>query len=166
MRRLWMGVSALGILVVFFLFYPLYPVLKITTAKMGKVLVCAKMDEGEEFILSFIHSVNKRPVYDTIRVEGDHLLIVKSRFDSLGAGMPEASTDTAKLQFGKDGWLEWVVNRPVPEVSFFVGWVANHSLRIKGRDIALTDLVEPGTLVSLRIQKTSRYELGKGRCVQ
>lgn len=60
-----MGVCALGILVVFFLFYPLYPVLRITTVKMGKVLVCAKMDEGEEFILSFIHSVNKRPVYDT-----------------------------------------------------------------------------------------------------
>ncbi len=91
---------------------------------------------------------------------------MKSRSDSLGAGMPEASTDTTKLQFGKDGWLEWVVNRPVPEVSFFVGWVANHSLRIKGRDIALADLVEPGTLVSLRIQKASRYELWKGRCVQ
>ncbi len=45
MRRLWMGVCALGILVVFFLFYPLYPVLRITTVKMGKVLVCAKMDK-------------------------------------------------------------------------------------------------------------------------
>jgi hypothetical protein len=161
-----MGVCALGILVVFFLFYPLYPALKITTVKTGKVLVCTKMDEGEEFILSFIHSVNKRPVYDTIRVERDHLLIVKSRFDSLGAGMPETSTDTTKLQFGKDGWLEWVVNCPVPKVSFFVGWVANHSLRIKGRDIALADLVEPGTLISLRIQKASRYGLWKGRCVQ
>lgn len=161
-----MGVSALGILVVFFLFYPFYPVLRVTTVKMGTVLICARVDEGEEFILSFIHSINRRPVYDTIRVEGNRLLIVKSRFDSLGAGMPEVSTDTMKLQWGKDGWLEWVVNRSVLEVTFFVGWVANHSLRLKGRDIALVDLVEPGTLLSLRIQKASRYEIWKSGCIK
>jgi hypothetical protein len=118
------------------------------------------MVEGEEFTLSFIHSVNKRPVYDTIRVTGDKLLIVKSRFDSFGAGMPEGS------HIGENGWLEWTINRLVPEVSFFVGWVANHSLRLKGQEIPLARLAEAGTLLSLRIQKASRYELWKGGCVQ
>jgi len=165
MKRLGMGLGVV-LIISFFVFYPMYPALNITTARNDRVLLCARMADGEEFILSFIHSVNKRPVYDTIRREGNHLLIVKSRFDSFGAGMPEGSTDKEKLQFGKDGWLEWMVNRPMPEVSFFVGWVANHSLRIKGRDIALADLAEPGTLVSLRIQKASRYELWKGRCLQ
>jgi hypothetical protein len=118
------------------------------------------MAENEEFVLSFIHSVNKRPVFDTLRMEGNQLLIVKSRFDSFGAGMPEGS------QMGQDGWLEWVVNRPVPEVTLFVGWVANHSLRVKGREIPLTELAEPGTLLSLRAGKASRYGLWKGRCGQ
>jgi len=151
---------------VFFCFYPFYSILQITTVKNGRILFCAKMAEGEEFTLSFIHSVNKRPVYDTIRVEGNHLLIVKSRFDSLGAGMPDASTEGMKLGFGKDGWLEWSVNRPVPEITFFVGWVAQHSLRLKGKDIAMTDLTESGTLLALRMEKASLYEIGKGRCVQ
>jgi hypothetical protein len=124
------------------------------------------MAAGEEFILSFIHSVNQRPVYDTIRVEEGCLLIVKSRFDSLGAGMPEASTGTMKRQLGKDGWLESIMIQSVPEVTFFVGWVANHSLHVKGRDIPLTDMVEPGTLLSLRMQKASRYDLWKNRCIQ
>jgi len=144
----------------FFLFYPLYPVLRVTSVKKADLLFCARMAEGEEFVLSFIHSVNKRPVFDTLRVEGDHVLIVKSRFDSFGAGMPEGS------QVGEDGWLEWIVNRPVPEVTLFVGWVANHSLRLKGREIPLADLAEPGTLLSLRVQKASRYGLWKGRCAQ
>ena len=161
-----MAIGAFAVIAAFFLFYPLYPALQITNVKKGEVLFCVRMAEGEEFILSFIHSVNKRPVYDTIRVEGNHLLIVKSRFDSLGAGMPEASTEKMKLQFNKDGWLEWIVNRPVPEVSFFVGWVANHSLRLKGQEVALIDLVEPGTLVSLQTKNASRYELWKGRCGQ
>jgi hypothetical protein len=124
------------------------------------------MAEGEEFVLSFVHSVNKRPVFDTIRVEGRHLLIVESRFDSFGAGMPEASTGGMELRTDKDGWLVWTVNRPVPEVTFFVGWVSNHSLRMKGREIALADLASPGTLLSLRIKKASYYDRWKGRCVQ
>ena len=118
------------------------------------------MTEGEEFTLSFIHSVNKRPVFDTLRVQSNHLLIVKSRFDSFGAGMPEGS------QVGQDGWLEWIVNRPVPEVTFFVGWVANHSLHLRSQEFPLTDWVDPGTLVSLRIQRASCYEVWKDGCMR
>ena len=158
-----MGVGALGIMAVFFCFYPLVPVLKITALKTGRVLLSVKMHEGEEFVLSFIHSVNRRPVYDSIRVDGDRLLIVKSRFDSFGAGMPETSQDGGKLQFDRDGWMEWIVNRRVPEVTFFVGWVANHSLHLKGKEICFTDLAEPGTLVALHMEKASRVDLWKGR---
>ena len=160
MSRSRIVVGILVIVAAFFLFYPLYPVLRVASVKKAKLLFCARMAEDEEFVLSFIHSVNKRPVFDTLRIEGNQLLIVKSRFDSFGAGMPEGS------QMGQDGWLEWVVNRPVPEVTLFVGWVANHSLRLKGREISLSDLAEPGTLLSLRAGKASRYGLWKGRCAQ
>jgi len=160
MSRLGIVVGVLVIVAAFFLFYPLYPVLRVANVKKAELLFCARMAENEEFVLSFIHSVNKRPVFDTLRIEGNQLLIVKSRFDSFGAGMPEGS------QMGQDGWLEWVVNRPVPEVTLFVGWVANHSLRLKGREIPLADLAEPGTLLSLRAGKASRYGLWKGRCGQ
>ncbi len=166
MKQLGAATGAIAVAAAFLIFYPWYPVLEIKSVKKGDLLFCARMAEGEEFVLSFVHSVNKRPVYDTIRVEGNHLLIVKSRFDSFGAGMPEASTGGMTLRFDKDGWLEWIVNRPLPEVTLFVGWVANHSLRLKGREIALAGLAEPGTLLSLRIQKASRYELWKGRCAQ
>ncbi|RPJ04657.1 MAG: DUF1850 domain-containing protein [Deltaproteobacteria bacterium] len=152
--------------VITFFFCPLHRVLRITTAKEGKVILCAEMGEGEEFILSFVHSVNKRPVYDTLRIEGNHLLIVKSRYDSFGAGMPETSTGNMNLQFDKEGWLVWTVNRPVPEVNLFVGRVANHSLRIKDREMALADLVEPGTSLSIRTFRASFVDIWKDRCLR
>jgi hypothetical protein len=165
----WLGVGiallALLILLIGF-FYPFHTILKITALNGGQVIICAEMNRGEEFVISFIHSVNKRPVYDTLRVAGDHLIIVKSRFDSFGAGMPEMSTGNMKLQFDKDGWLEWTVNQPVPEIKLFVGRVANHSLHLKGRDIVLTDLVEPGTSLSIRPYKASLHEIWKGRCLE
>ena len=167
--RKWLGgifaaLSIAGILVL--LFYPGNIVLKVTAARSGRVVFCAPVTDGEEILLSFIHSVNKRPVYETLRVAGNHLLIVKSRYDSFGAGMPEASTQEGSLRVGRDGWLEWTVNREVPEIKFFVGWVANHTLRLKGRETNLADIVEPGTSLSIRAQKVSYFELWRGRCPQ
>jgi len=168
MRKEWgIGLLLCGVLIaLFYFFYPFYIVLAITATKQGKVVFCAEMAEGEEFVLSFIHSVNKRPVYDTLRIEGDHLLIVKSRYDSFGAGMPETSTEDMKLQFDKEGWLVWTVNRPVPEILLFVGRVADHSLSIKGREMALVDLADPGTSLSLKTHKASFFEIWKGRCLR
>jgi len=166
-KRLGLSLLSLGVLfAVLTVLLPWHHVLTITSPKKGKVVLCAEMGEGEEFVLSFVHSVNKRPVYDTLKVEGNHLVIVKSRFDSFGAGMPETSTEEGTLQFDPDGWLVWTVNRPVAEVTIFVGRVANHRLQLRGWDLALADLAEPGTPLTLKTDKTSFYQIWKGRCLR
>ena len=68
MSRLGIVVGVLVIVAAFFLFYPLYPVLRVANVKKAELLFCARMAENEEFVLSFIHSVNKRPVFDTLRI--------------------------------------------------------------------------------------------------
>lgn len=166
MKRLGIAIGASALIVSFFLFYPFYHVLQISNFKNGKIIFSIRMDKGEEFILSFTHSVNKRPVHDTIRIEGDHLKVIKSRFDSFGAGMPETSSDGSKLKIGKDGLFECMVNLPLKELTFFLGWIANHSLCLRGKNINLSDLIEPGTLISLRVRKISFFELWKGRYME
>lgn len=165
----WLGSSLffLGLLTaVVLLFLPFHKGLWIVSTNGKEVVLCAEMEEGEEFVLSFIHSVNKRPVYDTLRVEGDHLLISKSRYDSFGAGIPETSTETSELKIGNDGWLELTVNRRVPEILLFVGRVANHSLSLKGRQVALADVAKPGTSLSIKVRSASFFEIWKGRCLR
>lgn len=159
------GLVIAGFGVAGLLLWPFIPALEIVDGRSGRIALCARVQLGEEFMLSFVHSVNKRPVYDTLRVEADHLVIVKSRFDSFGAGMPEASTKDGTLTIAKDGWLEWTVNRPVPEITVRVGWVANHTLDIRGREIRLADLAEPGTPLILRSCDMRILDLFKGRCI-
>ncbi len=79
--------------------------------------------------------------------------------------MPEASTPEGKLTIAKDGWLEWTVNRAVPEITVRVGWVAEHTLHIKDREIRLSDLAEPGKPLTLRVRKIRLFDLLKGRCI-
>jgi hypothetical protein len=131
----------------------------------GLVLLCARMQAGEEFVLSFTHSVNRRPVFDTLRAERDHLVIVRSRFDAFGAGMPETSSADGTLTVAEDGWLEWQVNRAVPELTVRVGRVAEHVLQIKGRRIRLADLAQGGAAVTFRVRREHMIDFMKGRCI-
>jgi hypothetical protein len=165
--RYWIGIGGiLAAALAAVCFSPQRLVLEIANDNTGERVLCAEMVDGEDFVLAFVHSVNKRPVFDTLRVARDHLVIVKSRFDAFGAGMPETSTEQGTFRVAEDGWLEWTINRPLPEVIVRVGRVANHTLRLKGREIRLADLAEPGTPLAMRVQNRSIYTAWKGRCVR
>ncbi|MFZ1983369.1 MAG: hypothetical protein WAU91_03090, partial [Desulfatitalea sp.] len=60
----------------FFCLWPWFSTLLIGNATTGQLLYRVPIANGEEFVLAFIHSVNRRPVFDTLRVVGDHLVIV------------------------------------------------------------------------------------------
>ncbi len=154
---------ALG-MVLFFLI-PTQTVLVAGTVKPDKTVLCARMIDGEECMISYVHSVNRRPVFDSLRIEGKGLRIVRSRFDAFGAGMPETSTPENPLRIGPDGWLEYTVNRLVPDITIFVGRVAGHALHIKGREIPFTAMAEPGTALQFSVEKRSLYQTFKGECV-
>ena len=168
MRKRWTTalLVLMGAAVAALVFWPRYLVLDVARDGFPAPLLCAEMRADEEVVLAFVHSVNRRPVYDTIRVASDRLVVVKSLFDSFGAGMPEASTEEGTLRVAEDGWLEWTINRPMPEVVVRIGWVADHTLRLKGRQVALADLAPPGTAVALRPRTYSRFDLWKGRCIR
>lgn len=150
----------------FFLLWPSYLVLEISDNETGEVLLCSRVNRGDTCELSFIHSVNNRPVYDTLRFEADHIIIVKSRFDAFGAGMPESSTDEGTLAILDNGWLEWTVNQPVPELIVRVGRVANHTLLLKGREFPLANLAEPGSALRFTVRRASRFFLARERCIR
>jgi hypothetical protein len=157
------AVVALGI-ALFFL-SPTQTILVVRTAKPDQVVFCARMADGEEWIVSYIHSVNRRPVYDFLRIEGKGLRIVRSRYDSFGAGMPETASPENPLRIGPDGWLEYTVNRLVPDVTIFVGRVAGHALHIKGRKIPFVSLAKAGTALCFSVDKRSLYQTFKGGCL-
>jgi hypothetical protein len=79
--------------------------------------------------------------------------------------MPEASTQDGTLRLTEDGWMEWTVNRPTPEITIRVGRVADHTMHFKGRYIRLSDLAEPGGALTLRVRKSPWLDLMKNRCI-
>jgi hypothetical protein len=148
-----------------FFWIPLQTVLLVRTVNPEKIVLCARMTESEEWMISYTHSVNRRRVEDFLRIEGTGLRILRSRFDSFGAGIPETSTPENPLRALADGRLEYTVNRPVEEVAIFVGRVAGHVLHLKGREIPFTSLAEPGMALRFTVEKHSLYQTSKGACL-
>jgi hypothetical protein len=148
-----------------FFWIPSQTVLVVRTVKPEKTVLCARMTESEEWMISYTHSVNRRPVEDFLRIEGSGLRILRSVFDAFGAGIPETSTAENPLRFLADGRLEYTVNRPVADVTVFVGRVAGHVLHLKGREIPFTTLAEPGMALRFFVEKRSLYQTFKGECL-
>jgi hypothetical protein len=53
----------------------------------------------------------------------------------------------------------------MPEITVRVGRVAEHTLHLKGREIRLADLAQPGVPLTMRVRKARMLDLMKGRCV-
>lgn len=166
MRKSLIVAGGVAAILLFLAAVPFHTVLKLSLAKTGEPVLYVRVKSNQEFILKFIHSVNKRPVADYIKVEDQHFVVVKSIYDSFGAGMPETSIDGMELKRNAQGQLELTnINRRLDTFTVFVGTVAEHSLIINGQESYLADLAAPGTGLHFEITKISYYDLWKGRCI-
>lgn len=138
---------------------PMFGGLEVVDPKDKRVLLRTPVGKAEGFQICFIHSVNRRPVCDTLQVRGGELFIVSSRFDSFGAGMPDGSTQEGVLRRLPDGWLEWRIEKAVPEVTLRVGRTAEHRLVLKGKEVALAELADPGQALSFRPGRISLWDI-------
>lgn len=141
------------------------PVLELIQQPDGARVFCRRVRAGEEVVLAYVHSVNRRAVYDTLRIEEGGLVIVGSRFDAFGAGMPDGSTGEGTLRVLPGGGLEWTVNRPVAEVTLRVGRVAEHRLLFRDGGVSLASLAPPGSALTMRVGRSGAFDFSaKGRC--
>ena len=106
-----------------------------------EIIASFEGDEGTEFSVEFIHSVNKSPVKDVFRVENGQIVAARTIYSAFGAGVQTEIEDGQKLEFDEDGNL--VVSGfdiVFPRVDYLVGTVSDHILEIQGESISLRDL--------------------------
>ena len=145
-----------------FISIPRNNILIIMETDTGKILRYFHLQPEDEFVLSFTHSINKRPVYEYIKNQDEQLVVYKARYDAFGAGMPETSVDGLKLTMKENGIIELTnINRQMDEFSVFVGTVANHKIFIHGEDIPLNKIGQPGESLTFRLTKASYLNLWK-----
>jgi hypothetical protein len=102
-----------------------------------------------KFTLSFIHSVQKTPVYEFFRIDGDNKLVLyETKYYSLGVGLPFSEENGT---FVNDKG-EFVLNltRTFDSIPIRVSPIPNHAISIGGRTYPLLNFAGPEDLVEIR----------------
>ncbi|NLV37345.1 MAG: DUF1850 domain-containing protein [Clostridiaceae bacterium] len=124
------------------------PCLLLKDGDTGRVLAKYPMSEGDEFSVTFIHSVNKSPVTDVYELRGSKIFVVRTIYYSFGAGVQSEVGEEQVLEYGDDGSM--IVSgfeRQMDSLSYIVGTVSDHTLYINNESISLRDLCGRNTTV-------------------
>jgi hypothetical protein len=131
-------------------------------APSGQVLVVEGIDTGERYLthpvddgsvvaLSYTHSVEKTPVYDEYRVEGETLVNTRMEFESYGWGLPSRVNVTTV-----DGTFVYEPSEPIATLetlSVSPGRIADHTLIVEDERY---DLVAETNATDVRIRVERR----------
>jgi hypothetical protein len=136
---------------------PLWPALRLSAddERLGYL----PLAEGEQFTLSYIHSIDHLPIEENLEVRDGELVADSTRLRQFGAGMghiPGEGTGRADGEW----WVIEDMNRPIgPEVVIRVGTAAvDHRLRTPDAEVRLSPcltsrrvVVEPARISTLRL---------------
>ena len=112
-------------------------ILELKDTVSGKIYNRWTLEEGSEFSMEFIHSVNMSPVRETFFVEADMIRLKSLRFYSYGAGIPSHLEESWALSRDGDAMLITGFNSLFKEINFMAGTVSEYLLFINGETLIL-----------------------------
>ncbi|NLE26072.1 MAG: DUF1850 domain-containing protein, partial [Clostridiaceae bacterium] len=140
MKRLLTGAAIVVMIAasVFIYFILSSPCLILKDGDTGKTLAVYGIKEGNEFSITFVHSVNKSPVTDVYEIRGGVIYVVRTIYYSFGAGVQTEIEEGQTLEYGEDGsMIISGFDRPMDNLSYIVGTVSDHILEINGNSVKL-----------------------------
>ena len=155
MKKIFLFVALILILVVFFIpIHKLYLIEK----DSGEILKSFPIKNGEEFIIYFIHSVERTPWYEIYYIKNDNEIYLKETiFYSFGAGLP--STTTYDFSFEDGGMKITNYHTKMNHLIYKIGAViADHTIIIRGEELHLNTITEPSTSILFQADKIPLYK--------
>lgn len=110
--------------------------------------------DGSEFAVEFIHSVNKSPVKDVFVIRDGRIFADRTVYSAFGAGVQTELEDGQTLEYDNDGNM--VVSgfdTEFERVKYIVGTVSDHVLYIGGEEISLRELCGKNAHVAFEIRE-------------
>ena len=118
----------------------------------GKVYDKWPLEEGGEFTIEFIHSVNKSPVRELYRIEDGKIHPFAVRFYTFGAGMYSVLEEGQTFEWDGDAMVISGFTVSYRELYYIVGTLYDHLLEINGETVNLRELCGRNAHITLYIE--------------
>ena len=99
-----------------------------------------RVNEGDEFSITFIHSVNQYPLTDVYQIKDGKIYVIRTIYNNFGAGVQTEIEEGQTLEINENG--EMVVSgfdMEMPYLSYIVGTWSDHTLTIHNQEISLRE---------------------------
>ncbi|MFP3091329.1 DUF1850 domain-containing protein [Treponema sp. TIM-1] len=127
--------------------------LVITDTESGVLYGRWPVNDGAEFAIEFVHSVNQSPVRDIFQVRGRRIAAVATVFSSFGAGMQTELGAGEELIREEDGTMRIVgFTRSFKSLAYIVGTVSDHTLYINNERISLRERCGKNAHITVRVK--------------
>lgn len=160
-RKCIVASAVLAVLAVSVLLLTLFirvPHLVLTNARSGAVVFSTRVSEGEEFRISYIHSVNISPVTEIFLVRDGMVILEAIEFYTFGAGMPTAPEYGQTMLHLADGRMRIEgYDRIMRNLTFLVSGLTEHTLLVGGQEIPLLTLDSAGSPISFEIIRQNMW---------
>jgi hypothetical protein len=119
-----------------------------------EILLTFKVEEGDEFIVKWIHSVELTPWEEIFRIDSNNNIILdRTRFQQFGAGVPDFAGKTVEI---KDGYITYgEINQKIPLLPYGISNFAKHTLVFNDVEYPLYELVPDGDRINIYTENIS-----------
>ncbi|MBG0763286.1 MAG: DUF1850 domain-containing protein [Tissierellales bacterium] len=119
-----------------------------------EILLTFKVEEGYEFIVKWIHSVELTPWEEIFRIDSNNNIILdRTRFQQFGAGVPDFAGKTVEI---KDGYITYgEINQKIPLLPYGISNFAKHTLVFNDVEYPLYELVPDGDRINIYTENIS-----------
>ena len=119
----------------------------------NKIYSKYRLDDGDRFSVTFIHSVNKTPVTDIYEIEDKHIFVEECLYYGFGAGVQSQLNPGEVLTSTDDGgMLISNIHQNRDNVGYIVGTVSDHILTIDDEEISLRDMCGKNTAIRINYE--------------
>jgi hypothetical protein len=148
--------AVLTALAVTWLFLPV-PCIVLENLDNGQIIFIQAVQPKDELTIGWTHSVEQLPWEEIFRVEGDNLILDRTRFKTFGAGVPSETLGKSKME---DGWIVYYdLEQKMPGLTYSISKRGRHILTYHNRSIPLYEVLPDATPVSVSARILSRIKL-------
>ena len=125
--------------------------IEIINTDTGRAYSRLPIEDGGEFAIEFIHSVNNSPVTETFKVEGKLIKPASVRFFSFGAGMLTELEEGMSMTRDGGAMIITGFTRAYSELNYIVGTVSDHVLFLNGQTVSLRELCGKNAHITIKV---------------
>ena len=124
----------------------------VETENSTEIIASVAAVKGTPLTISFIHSVQKTPVIEELEFDGDNFILLRTRYQSQGVGLPFMESD-GKFYRDGDFFIMDEMNRTIENLQLRTGVGTNLTVTLNGQKFKLYEKFPAGTKILIEVRR-------------